>query len=342
VSKSRITLAVVTALCFATLSGTADAAADPLGDGAGKSGRDPDSLLSPRLESLNENQHMTRVQAAEETSTAPEGPGSLLKYDATHYLVDIRVGELTDAVVNELGDAGAIVTAKDGDRRLITAAVAPDRFDAVAAVDGVEYVDDILSPLVRCAPLISEGDAKLQANLLRGLHGVDGTGVKVGVLSDSYDRRAAAFTHAAGDISTGDLPGTGNPCARTTPVNVLSDTAPLPGLIDEGRGMAQLIHDLAPGAEIQFASALGGQTAFASKILALADAGAKVIVDDIGYVNEPFYQDGVISEAIEYVTATATTTSAHTRRWPTVPTPVRRSSVARFPVTATTSSSTPG
>ncbi|MDZ7613256.1 MAG: hypothetical protein U5K51_05765 [Flavobacteriaceae bacterium] len=53
---------------------------------------------------------------------------------------------------------------------------------------------------------------------------VNGSGIKVGVISDSYDKQP--FTDkskAAVDVEQGDLPGTGNPEGNTSPVEVLLD-----------------------------------------------------------------------------------------------------------------------
>lgn len=65
--------------------------------------------------------------------------------------------------------------------------------------------------------------------------------------------------------------------------------------------MVQIVHDLAPGANLAFATANGGVFAFADNIRALQQAGASVIVDDISYFVEPFYQDGPVSVAIQDV-----------------------------------------
>ncbi|HVX33147.1 MAG TPA: S8 family serine peptidase [Solirubrobacterales bacterium] len=72
---------------------------------------------------------------------------------------------------------------------------------------------------------------------------------------------------------------------------------------DEGRAMAQIVHDLAPGADIDFASAFNGELAFAKAIRDLYAEGARVIVDDVGYFNEPFFQDGPIADAVDEVVA---------------------------------------
>jgi hypothetical protein len=130
-----------------------------------------------------------------------------------------------------------------------------------------------------------------------------------GRMSDSYDTNAAPNS-AALDIASGDLPGVGNPLGNTEPVAVLED---FPGRTDEGRAMLQIVHDLAPKAKLGFATANTGELGFANNIRALAGdpaapnfrAGFKadVIVDYIIYLAEPFFQDGVIAQAVDEVVA---------------------------------------
>jgi hypothetical protein len=66
---------------------------------------------------------------------------------------------------------------------------------------------------------------------------------------------------------------------------------------DEGAAMAELVHDIAPGAAISFHTAIGGQPVFADGIGRLRSNGARIIVDDISYTDEPFYQDGLVARA---------------------------------------------
>ena len=90
--------------------------------------------------------------------------------------------------------------------------------------------------------------------------GILGAGVSVGIISDSHNRTTP---HASVGIAAGDLPGPGNPDGYTTPVAVLDDSAPGS---DEGRGMAEIVHDLAPGAKLCFATAGNFQTDMAAAI----------------------------------------------------------------------------
>ena len=68
--------------------------------------------------------------------------------------------------------------------------------------------------------------------------------------------------------------------------------------------MLEIMHDLAPGAELGFATAFTSDASFADNIRALRfNAGCDVIVDDILYFNESPFQDGPIAQAVNAVTA---------------------------------------
>ena len=147
---------------------------------------------------------------------------------------------------------------------------------------------------------VTQGDVSLRADRARRTFGVDGKGIRVGVLSDSYDcapgafQEGAPFTRADDDVSNGDLP-------RDVLVLKDLDTAPNEDCSDEGRAMMQLIHDVAPGASQAFYTAFESQEDFAAGIRALAAAGAQVIVDDVIYYAEPMFEDGIIARAVDEV-----------------------------------------
>ncbi len=133
----------------------------------------------------------------------------------------------------------------------------------------------------------SQDVTALSADIASTTFNVDGTGVSVGILSDSFDASTTASTSYADDIASGDLPNN---------VTVIADL-PTGNSIDEGRAMAQLVHDIAPGADLLFATAFTGAAGFAANIDALVNAGADIIVDDIIYLFEPMFQDGIIAQA---------------------------------------------
>ena len=137
----------------------------------------------------------------------------------------------------------------------------------------------------------SQGDVSMGTDQLRSTYGINGSGTKIGVISDTYD--ANGFANQL--IASGDLPGPGNPLGFTTPVDVLLDAA---AGIDEGQGMLEIIHDVAPGAELAYHTALGGQAVFAQGIEDLYyQANCDVVVDDIIYFAEPMFQNGIIAQA---------------------------------------------
>src|SRR5262249_1289067 len=134
----------------------------------------------------------------------------------------------------------------------------------------------------------SAGAAAMNVPEAQSLYAVDGSGITIGILSDSFN----ALGGMSADIAAGLLPSN---------IQILEDDA---SGADEGRAMAQLIHDVAPGAASDFYTAFNRESDFANGILGLAQAGCSVIVDDVTYFDEPFFQDGAaIQAAVEAVTA---------------------------------------
>src|SRR5262249_18020472 len=118
----------------------------------------------------------------------------------------------------------------------------------------------------------SEGDVAHRAAEARTKFGIDGTGVNIGVLSNGVD-------------SLGTLQGSGDLPAVTG----LSGQG---GSGDEGSAMLEIVFDLAPGAQLFFATANGGPTNFAKNIRDLRTAGCDIIVDDVFYFVESPFEDG--------------------------------------------------
>ncbi len=145
--------------------------------------------------------------------------------------------------------------------------------------------------------IVSQGDTSLRSYIARDVFAVNGSGIKVGVLSDSYN--TIIGDPASDDVIKRDLPGVENP-DFPTPVDVIQDY-PFGSLSDEGRAMLQIIHDVAPGAELAFRTGFLGANDFAAGIIELQEAGCDVIVDDITYISEPFFRDGVVAQAADSV-----------------------------------------
>ena len=129
---------------------------------------------------------------------------------------------------------------------------------------------------------------------------VDGAGIKVGVMSNSYDKQPATeqLSKAAVDVQiNGDLPGTGNKYGYTTVVDVKKESSN-DNESDEGRAMLHILHDVAPGAELAFHTATASPREFENGFNSLA-TDCDIIVDDITFITEPFFGTGRISKAIQ-------------------------------------------
>ena len=63
----------------------------------------------------------------------------------------------------------------------------------------------------------------------------------------------------------------------------------------------EIVNDLAPGADLMFASGFPSEAQMAQNILDLAEAGCDVIVDDVGHHLAPVFQDGAAAQAVESV-----------------------------------------
>ncbi len=214
------------------------------------------------------------------------------------------------AVRSQLSDAGANVTAVDASYRngVISAFIPANRLADLAHSTGVLSMSLGRRPIRNAGLTTSGGALEMRTNVLNG-QGLVGTGITVGVLSDSYDAATSDLDgnplsdHAAEDVASDDLPGTTNPNGNTDPVNVLEELAPADGPgFDEGRAMLQIIHDIAPKAKLAFATAFTSDVDFANNIRNLRTiANCDVIVDDVFYTQEPFFSDGILAQAVDDV-----------------------------------------
>lgn len=135
----------------------------------------------------------------------------------------------------------------------------------------------------------------MQAGTARSTYGVSGAGITIGIISDGFDSAGEAQ-----DIAAGNLPA-------ASQINILNA-----GTGVEGRSMAEMIYQIAPGATIDFAAAGADENSFAQAVQQLRAAGATIIVDDILFPDQPFFQlggtaqnavQGAIAAGIDYFTS---------------------------------------
>jgi Subtilase family len=172
--------------------------------------------------------------------------------------------------------------------RIVSGQLPISSLEAAARLPSLKFAQPAFA-LTHVGSVASQGDLAMRSNVARTAFGLDGTGIRVGVLSDSFNCRGGA----AADIASGDL----------TAVTVIQEIASCIGATDEGRAMLQIVRDVTPGSSLAFATAFNGLASFANNIIALKDNGAKVIVDDVIYFAEPMFQDGIIAQAVNSVVA---------------------------------------
>ena len=177
-------------------------------------------------------------------------------------------------------------------------------------------LNDLASVLNFCRPyyrpstnagiVVTQGDTTARTYLVRKGFDIDGSGVKIGVISDSYktitdpsksyadpcaginQTNLHVNTEAVG-VSEGDLSN----------VTVLLDF-PIKRS-DEGRAMMEIINDIAPGSQKYFRTGFFTAGDFAKAIEELAAVGCKIIVDDVSYFTEPMLKDGVVAKTVNKV-----------------------------------------
>jgi hypothetical protein len=319
-SVSRVGVAILCVTAFAcVVVPPAAAGAVPLRPPVGGVSSRRSGKLSSRLLTLASGHSFASAHAEAGALSLPSsGPGSLLRWPDGSVLVDIRTSSTAAAVVAGLRARGAGIVDVSAAYSTITAAVAPSALDAIANDANVIYVSEVLAPRVGavgadssgtfkpavsgCHPTISEGDTLMRVAAARAAQQVNGAGQTIGALSDSFNVNSHAATRAAADVASGDLPGPTNPCGYKTPVKVQAESRG--GGDDEGRAMLELAHGLAPGARLAFATADNGDLDFAKQITKLRTVNhATVLVDDVSYFDEPFFQDGPIAQAANAASA---------------------------------------
>jgi len=103
----------------------------------------------------------------------------------------------------------------------------------------------------RVGSVASAGDVVMRAEEMRAAFGVDGSNIRIGIISDS--------------------------------------------LIN----LAELIYDLAPGATLLFHTGAPTSLDMIVAIRELIAAGAHIIVDDLGFLLEPYFEDGPVAQTVQ-------------------------------------------
>jgi subtilisin family serine protease len=220
-------------------------------------------------------------------AAAPKLRPSLKAEGDGRFKVEIK-GTVTPGLLAAIQAAGGTIISSFPGYHVVQAALPVEKIETIAARDDVVFIAPI--PKARQNYVDSEGDYTHEAIDARENFGVTGAGVTVGILSDSIDNGSNALAAA---ISSGNI----------DPNNTFVISGQAGTGEGEGLAMCEIVHDLAPDATIWFATGAAGEAQMASNIIALAQAGCTIIADDEAFDDESPFQDQVIAQAINTVTA---------------------------------------
>ncbi len=200
-----------------------------------------------------------------------------------HVYIEFDHPSIKEAVSNQ----GEIKNISD-EYQLIEAVLPAGAIAGLLNNPHVLSVKEVMKPMVQRGYTMTEGfyDVGGQGiSTYLKLNGKAGDGMKIGVISDGVDGLATA-------ISYGEIP------QNVTILNNRVGGA-------EGTAMLEIVHDLAPNAQLYFHDCGNSSLDFIEAINALAAAGVDIIIDDIVYLDEPFFEDSIIAKHInQLVTST--------------------------------------
>lgn len=166
----------------------------------------------------------------------------------------------------------------DKDTSTAAVCVKPESIEELSSLNGVYSVQPAISPVIR---KIDRGEKELFSSWgFWKQGGVTGAGIKIGIISDGVE-------DISGAVESGALPDN---------VHVLSQ-----GKGTEGTVILEVVHEVSPGAELYFHSAGSNKLEFNRAVDALIAEGCQIICDDVGWPDEPFFEDGIVASHIKKV-----------------------------------------
>ncbi|MDE2180253.1 MAG: S8 family serine peptidase, partial [candidate division NC10 bacterium] len=269
----------------------------------------PESKSHPKIASrLTQAGGTTPLLAQSGLTPVPltESLSSFARFDQQGRVeVYITLDHVNESTLNALRDAGVEIEIYAASQRLVQGWITPPQVQAVADLPSVTFVDLPNYGMTNAGSVMTQGDAVIRADQVRA-QGITGNGVKVGVISGGVNGLTSS-------IASGDLPATGitMPAAPLTGGGISLDS-PLPGGTTftvtpvgrsdltsdaEGTALLEIIHDIAPDAQLFFAPVGGTTLAFQRAVRWLTAQGVKVVADDVSFFNVgPYDGTSVVSQ----------------------------------------------
>lgn len=224
--------------------------------------------------------------------------------DEGNISVYITLYEFSDENLEKLKEEGVVVEIYDKSQKLVQGTIATESVDAISNLSIVKFVDLPNRGFTNAGSFQTEGDAVLNADETRSTFGVDGSGIKVGVVSNGINGLTESV--ASGDIAPAGIMVPSSPLAEggeevndPCPAFTMVTSTPV-GREDittgaEGLAMLEIIHDMAPGAELYFSPGLGTTLEFLRTKKCLTEV-VDIIADDVGFYNVgPYDGTSVVS-----------------------------------------------
>ncbi len=223
--------------------------------------------------------------------------------------VYVHVDQVNESTVQSLQAAGLSVQNSNEGMGVVQGWVNYASLDTLAAMQGVSRISAPAYAITNTGGINTAGDGILNADDLRSQMSVTGSGVKIGVISDGLD-------HWDDVDDTGDLP------TYSSGITVHSTFS---GKGDEGTAMLEIIYDLASGVDLYFAGFRSDGNFSTIDMISAIDwmvvQGVDIIVDDVGFLDQPMFEDGTdtiadaaadaVSSGVVYVTAAGNYANKH-------------------------------
>ncbi|MCX5653636.1 MAG: S8 family serine peptidase [Planctomycetota bacterium] len=200
--------------------------------------------------------------------------------EAGELQVYVHVNAVNASTIRALESAGLRIESSNIRMKVVEGWLPHTNLDVAAAVEGVVRIAPPVYAVTNTGGVTTAGDAGLNADDLRALFGgITGDGIKVGVISNGADNW--------GDVvSSGDLP------------NSITIDPSLSGSGDEGTAMLEIVHDIAPGAELYFSGPSNSVDMVDSIDWLVNTCGVDIIVDDLYFLDQPMFEDGAIADEV--------------------------------------------
>ncbi len=240
---------------------------------------------SPKLNSklkgvMNKLSEMAVTRSNDQSLKLSELSNPMLKIDDNGNVeVFLYCNEVSAENLEQLLSLGLIVEDMNEEYKIVQGWLPYEHLESASEMGFVVKVTPPDYAHTRVGSVTTQGDAVLGSDDVRNILGFDGTGIKIGVISDGVDSLAVSQ-------ATGDLPG-------------FVDVGSNANGGDEGTAMLEIIHDIAPGAELAFHTAFPTSTQFLNAITFFMNNGVDIIVDDVGFLTQPYFQDGELAQAAQ-------------------------------------------